>query len=244
VPGEAVAAQHGGAAVLGYYGKVPTNGDFVQRRLPRSFVDPWDAWLQRAMAISREQLAEAWLDGYLTSPIWRFVLSSGLCGEAAAAGVLMPSVDSVGRYYPMTIAALMPGPCNPFAVAAGAAAWFATAEEAALACLEPGFTIDSFEGRLERLGALPERACLPEAGLRPLPPSSPGGLGWSFGTEALAPSCEELYPGMLDELVRARYARYSLWWTTGSDQVAPTLRVYDGLPYEGDFAAFLCGVGT
>ena len=57
MPGEAVAAQ-GVAAVLGYYGKVPTNGDFVLRRLPRSFVDPWDAWLQRAMAISREQLAE------------------------------------------------------------------------------------------------------------------------------------------------------------------------------------------
>ncbi len=244
MPGEAVAARHGEAAVLGYYGKVPINGDFVQRRLPRSFVDPWDAWLQRAMAISREQLAEAWLDSYLTSPIWRFAIHPGLCGEAAAAGVLMPSVDSVGRYYPMTIAALMPGPWNPFAVAAGAAAWFATTEEAALACLEPGFTIDSFEGRLEQLGVLPEGVFQPEAGLRPLPPSSPGGFGWSFGTEGLAPSCEQLYPGMLDELVRARYARYSLWWSAGSDQVAPTLRVYEGLPYEGDFAAFLCGSGA
>ena len=244
MPGEAVAARQGGAAVLGYYGKVPTKGDFVLRHLPRSFVDPWDTWLQRAMAISREQLAEAWLDAYLTSPIWRFALNPGLCGDAAAAGVLMPSVDSVGRYYPMTIAALMPGPRNPFADAAGAAAWFADAEEAALACLEEGFTIDSLEGHLERLGAVPESRSLPEPGLRPLPPSSPGGFGWSAETEGLAQPCTDLYPGILDEMVRARYARYSLWWTSGSDQVAPTLRVYDGLPYEGDFAAFLCGTGA
>ncbi len=233
-----------GAAVLGYYGKVPTNGDFVQRRLPRSFVDPWDAWLQRAMAISREQLAEAWLDAYLTSPIWRFAVVPGLCGEAAAAGVLMPSVDSVGRYYPMTIAALASEPRNPFALAAGAEGWFAAAEEAALACLDQGFTIDGLEGRLEQLGAVPENTALPGLDLQPLPPSSPGDFGWSFGAEGLAPSFVELYPGVLDQMVRARYARYSLWWSSGSEQVAPTLRVYEGLPYEGDFAAFLCGTGA
>lgn len=230
--------------MLGYYGKVPAKGDFVQRRLPRSFVDPWDAWLQRAMAISREQLGEGWLDGYLTSPIWRFFLKPGLCGEPAAAGVLMPSVDSVGRYYPMTIAALLPAARNPFAVAAGAEAWFDAVEEAALACLEEGFTLDSLDGRLEALVAEPDGGSAPEPDLQPLPPTSAGGLGWSHGAQGLARACAELYPGILDELVRARYARYSLWWTTGSDRVAPTLRVYDGLPYEGDYAAFLCGPGV
>ncbi len=48
---------------------------------------------------------------------------------------------------------------------------------------------------------------------------------------------------MLDQLLRARFRRYSLWWTTGSDQIAPSLRVYEGLPYEGDFAVFLSGAG-
>ena len=32
----------------GFYGKTPRHGDFIKRRLPRSFVDPWDDWLQRA----------------------------------------------------------------------------------------------------------------------------------------------------------------------------------------------------
>ncbi len=240
MPGEAVAAQ-GGTAILGYYGKVPTNGDFVLRRLPRSFVDPWDTWLQRAMAVSREQLAESWLDAYLTSPIWRFALNPGLCGDPAAAGVLMPSVDSVGRYYPMTIASLMPAPRNPFAVAADAEAWFASAEEAALACLDQGFRLDSLDGCLEALGPLPDGGVSPEPDLRPLAASSAGGFGWSYGAEGIPQAGTALYPGILDDLVRARYARYSLWWTAGSDRVAPTLRVYDGLPYEGDFAAFLCG---
>jgi len=241
VPGEAVAAQ-GGPAVLGYYGKVPTKGDFVLRRLPRSFVDPWDAWLQRAMSISREQLAEAWLDAYLTSPIWRFALTAGVCGGHAAAGVMMPSVDSVGRYYPMTIATLQPALRNPFDVATREDAWFAGAEDAALSCLEQGFRLEGLDTRLGTLGATPDGAGVRPA--QPLPQTSAGGLGWSLGQGAPDRLCQGLYPEMLDDLLRAKFRTYSLWWTTGSDQIAPSLRVYEGLPYQGDFAAFLRGVGA
>lgn len=240
MPGEPVAAGQG-AAVLGYYGKVPTRGDFVQRRLPRSFLDPWDGWLQRAIAVSRDQLAEAWLDAYLTSPIWRFALTAGVCGGHAAAGVLMPSVDSVGRYYPMTIATLQPAPHNPFGVAARADAWFAGAEDAALSCLEKGFRLEGLDKRLEALGAAPDGGDLQPA--HPLPETPAGGLGWCLGQGAPDRLCQRLYPGILDDLLRARFRTYSLWWTTGSEQIAPSLRVYEGLPYEGDFAAFLRGAG-
>jgi type VI secretion system protein ImpM len=238
MPGEPVAGEQG-TAVLGYYGKVPTRGDFVLRRLPRSFLDPWDGWLQRAIAVSREQLAEAWLDAYLTSPIWRFAVSAGVCGGQAVAGVLMPSVDSVGRYYPMTIATLQPGPRNPFDVAARAEAWFAGAEDAALSCLEQGFRLEGLDKRLGALGA-----ALDGTGVRPaqpLPETPAGGLGWSLGQDTPDRLCQDLYPAMLDDLLRARFRTYSLWWTTGSERIAPSLRVYEGLPYEGDFAAFLDG---
>jgi type VI secretion system protein ImpM len=240
MPGEPVAAGSG-AAVLGYYGKVPTNGDFVLRRLPRSFLDPWDGWLQRAIAVSREQLAEAWLDAYLTSPIWRFALTAGVCGGQAAAGVLMPSVDSVGRYYPMTIATLQPGPRNPFDLAARADSWFASAEDAALSCLEKGFRLEGLDKRLGALGAL-------DGGGRPpgqaLPETPAGGLGWSLDQGGPEQLCQGLYPEMLDDLLRSRFRTYSLWWTTGSEQIAPSLRVYEGLPYEGDFAGFLRDAAT
>jgi type VI secretion system protein ImpM len=41
---------------------------------------------------------------YLTFPVWRFLLPVGVLGSTAWTGVLMPSVDRVGRYFPLTLA--------------------------------------------------------------------------------------------------------------------------------------------
>ena len=41
----------------GYYGKVPTNGDFISRRLAESLVAPWDGWLRAGLAASRHRPA-------------------------------------------------------------------------------------------------------------------------------------------------------------------------------------------
>jgi type VI secretion system protein ImpM len=92
--------------IRGFAGKVPARGDFVHAGLPRDFIDPWDAWQSLVIAGSRELMGEAWLDAYLEAPIWRFILPSGLCGPRAAIGLIMPSVDKVGRYFPLTFAAL------------------------------------------------------------------------------------------------------------------------------------------
>ena len=39
---------HDGFAV-GWYGKIPGTGDFIARRVPASFREPWDRWLQGAI---------------------------------------------------------------------------------------------------------------------------------------------------------------------------------------------------
>ena len=31
----------------GFWGKLPAAGDFVGRRLPAAFVEPWDRWVSR-----------------------------------------------------------------------------------------------------------------------------------------------------------------------------------------------------
>ena len=80
----------------GLFGKLPGHGDFVRRHLPRSFVAPWDAWLSEGL--------QAAPDARWTP--WRFHLAPGACGPDAAAGVLAPSEDSVGRRFPLTLAAL------------------------------------------------------------------------------------------------------------------------------------------
>src|SRR5438067_2216216 len=40
----------------GWYGKIPGTGDFIARRMPSSFSEAWDRWLQAAIAGSRERL--------------------------------------------------------------------------------------------------------------------------------------------------------------------------------------------
>ncbi|MEC4750114.1 type VI secretion system-associated protein TagF [Methylomicrobium sp. Wu6] len=137
-------------AAPGFYGKLPSHGDFLFRRLPRQFIEPWDHWLQAGLTASREQLGEAWLETFLYSPIWEFALAEGQCGNDAWAGVMMPSVDRVGRYFPLTLAAkvnhwpltdLFEPDCG----------WFDALSQLALSTLDYDFDLDSFDARIERL---------------------------------------------------------------------------------------------
>jgi len=139
------------AATPGWYGKMPFLGDFASRRLPQAFIAPWDEWLQHSIAASRAQLGEQWLDLYLHSPIWRFALWPGvICdtsgGDTGWAGVMMPSVDKVGRYFPLTIAAEI-APEN-FVAIFSEQAWFAAIESIALATLDMEFSVDGLEQNL------------------------------------------------------------------------------------------------
>ncbi len=52
-------------------------------------------------------LGEAWLSAWLEAPVWRFALTAGICGPDAALGLWLPSVDSAGRYFPLTVAAVI-----------------------------------------------------------------------------------------------------------------------------------------
>jgi len=114
--------------LTGLFGKVPAHGDFVRRGLPTSFVAPWDAWLQAGVARMREALGSRWAEVWDTAPAWRFALPAGSCGPDAVAGVMLPSVDQVGRRFPITLAALLaPGSGPP------PEAWFDAVEAAALA---------------------------------------------------------------------------------------------------------------
>ena len=90
----------------GFYGKIPARGDFVGSGLRPDFVATWDAWLQDVLSAASEALGAEWSDRYLNAPIWRFALESGVCGETGVIGIVMVSVDAVGRFFPLTIAAV------------------------------------------------------------------------------------------------------------------------------------------
>jgi type VI secretion system protein ImpM len=144
-------------ADCGFYGKIPSEGDFVSRRLPWAFTSAWDDWLQRGLLASREALGPGWLARYLSAPIWRFELAPGVCGPLGWRGVFFASVDRVGRYFPLTVAFAhaASGPAGVSgvqALAADDAAWLAI-EDAALAGLDPALGVDAFDRLIDALAA-------------------------------------------------------------------------------------------
>lgn len=219
---------------VGFYGKVPARGDFVSRRLPRSFVEPWDLWLQASLTASREVLGETWLDRYLTAPLWRFALSSDVCGPDAYAGVLMPSVDQVGRYFPLTVAANLSRAGNVFELLVDAQNWYGQVEEVALTC-QREVVLENFDERVAQLSS---------------PLISAGGSmsAWTDRREAgcyvfleSLPEAGSAAALLADYGVRAALGAYGLWWTSGSEKVARCVVLVPGLPSAAQFSSFLDG---
>ncbi|CAN5318592.1 type VI secretion system-associated protein TagF [soil metagenome] len=101
---------------VGFFGKLPGQADFVGRGLTPAVQAAVDDWL--AGCLQRLQTASPadWLARYLASPSWRFVwmadaTAAPLRGETWA-GALLPSVDSVGRYFPLLLLANVPPDCE------------------------------------------------------------------------------------------------------------------------------------
>jgi len=215
------------AEAPGFYGKLPARGDFIGRRLARSFTEAWDAWLQQAILASRAALGASWLDLYLVSPLWRFALAAGACGPDPVAGVMMPSVDAVGRYFPLMLGRQLAAGSDPAAFLPSAGAWYAALEERALAALVDGFDLSA----LDRPLPLPAAADRGAAAAGEAPPGP--GLQVPLGDDqAIADICRgESRAGKAG----------SIWWTAGSERVAPCLLFCPGLPMPVAFASLLDG---
>ena len=140
--------------ITGYHGKLPCRGDFTTRHLPPAFLQPWDDWLQRALSASRRELGSAWLDAYLASPFWRFVLAPGVCDARLWIGVMMPSVDRVERTFPLTVARPVRHDCSAIELALRNTDWYAAVEETMLAALHPELGLATLDRQLRELPAL------------------------------------------------------------------------------------------
>jgi type VI secretion system protein ImpM len=133
----------------GFYGKVRTHGDFVGQGLAPEFVARWDRWLQAGMLKTRERFGDAWLDSYLAMPLWHFSMRPGVAGGCGYAGVMMPGIDAVGRYFPFAIARVMTDADEPPRDdGAPGAAWHEAAARLALSSLKTGFSLTAFEAAL------------------------------------------------------------------------------------------------
>ncbi len=136
----------------GLFGKLGAKRDFIALATPRAFLEAWEPWLQSSLAASRHQMGERWQQGFLTAPVWRFWLGAGICGTTVA-GAIMPSLDGMGRYYPLTLHAIADpvAPILPPDIDAQDE-WFGMAEEFLLATLSGNTTFRGYLGGAGQFG--------------------------------------------------------------------------------------------
>lgn len=138
----------------GWFGKIATLGDFAQRRWPAHVVRTCDAWLSQAMHMGPSRLGDRWWPTYLTAPLLRFAWMPGVVDEAWWFGVLMPSCDDVGRYFPLVVSTSRPAPPADAEALQHLDRWHAHVSEAATATLA-GASLDAFEASLHRAPSWP-----------------------------------------------------------------------------------------
>ncbi|HTV80432.1 MAG TPA: type VI secretion system-associated protein TagF [Steroidobacteraceae bacterium] len=224
-------------ATVGFFGKLPSHGDFIARRVDDAFRDVWDEWLQRCIAQSRQQLGSHWLDCYLTSPMWRFFLSDGVAGAASYAGVLLPSVDRVGRYFPLSIVVPLPAAAAPVDFACAAARWFAQIEAlCAEAVQSDSLTLDALDRQLADSAALLSSV----DGLLMPRQSFPGAAHWHWPLADID-AVPAALGAPLAVVAQSMLRPLTMWWTQGSEHVSPNVLLVRGLPQPQKFAALLDG---
>lgn len=218
----------------GLFGKLPAHGDFLCRDLDANFVEVWDTWLQGFVGGTQEQLGENWLDTYLTSPIWRFAFSDGVVDENVWAGVVLPSVDRVGRYFPFSIVRRVNSSLSPAEIIANRIDWFEAMEEIALQSLDGELLIEEI---VEEINTVELDVTTAYDKLN----SMGGIMGTVVNMDFEEQSPLSTYPYFIDNAMRQTHTSYSAWSTRGSQLVDPCVMFCKGLPQISGTAAMLDG---
>ena len=225
-------------SVVGYFGKIPSKGDFITNSLSMDFTEPWDSWLREVIAHSKSVLADNWMELYLTAPVYHFALSSGVCGNSTWLGVFMPSVDSVGRYFPMTICQSFPSYANPLELIEKESSWLKDAEKLLLTCLDDDFSLTNFESELRKSKSHDNgesTITLKKSKMHRFEDSA-----WGFPVHENEISAV-VYPELLNSMLGTFFSTYSIWRTNGSDNVLSNLVISEGLPSYKSCPAFIDG---
>jgi len=219
----------------GLFGKLPAKRDFIGMNASRRFLEVWEPWLQSGVAMSKQTLGDAWIAAYNRAPIWRYWLGADFCGEAMI-GAFMPSIDGVGRSFPLCVfvgegdASLPPPELEPNGP------WFDAAEAVLLDALEPGATLELIS---EKVMALPTPALRSRT-------TKEGGLEELANGGILARGVD----GELSEAFlaarrfgrRRAFASQSFWWTIGGEDFPALALLEVGLPPATRFGDMLTGV--
>jgi type VI secretion system protein ImpM len=123
---------------VGFFGKLPTTGDFVTRGLPDAFCRNWDIWVTRHIA-PRLRAGKRWPQGGLRCRL--------ISGERSAGAVIVPSADSAGRLFPLSLFVI--GPSLPGQM--GLCPWFGGARRCAEMAMAHKLDADALQTELEAI---------------------------------------------------------------------------------------------
>ena len=174
---------------VGLFGKLPARRDFVQHGVGPATLGLIEPWLHASLHASRMALGDDWSAIYMDAPIWRFRCDDDrLIGPLL--GVLMASVDGVGREFPLLVLSqhrrLEEERATPIVPnwrtldASKDRPWYDAAEDVALSALEEGATLEDVLRQATRLASCGRvSGWADERRLHPGPtPARRGGCVW------------------------------------------------------------------
>jgi type VI secretion system protein ImpM len=185
------------------------------------------------------QLGEHWLQAYLSAPVWRFAWAPGVVGPHWWFGVLMPSCDNVGRYFPLVIAHPRTQPPLDRIGLDHLDLWWSHMARAALDTLLEGHSLQAFEGTLHAAPPWPSAGPMPTMA----PVSAVLAAAGGHGRQAVLPGATlgEMAHALAAGELQQRLAHTSFWWPLWPAGGAGSCTVVAGLPPPQAFANMLTG---
>lgn len=179
---------------------------------------------------SREALGDQWLEHYLVAPVWRFALAPGLLSGEGWLGLWLPSVDRVGRYFPFSVLAPLPGGTGLCRAVDSARGWYEDTERQLQDLLQQQLGLDEAERCWQNRW--------PESWS---PAGNPEGESWAVETSLPGSGPTAGWSAMIDVLLARQRYPASLWWHNRPDGQAGAVLVSRGLPRPYACTALLDG---
>lgn len=198
-----------------WFGKLPSIGDFVGRRMPHALATDWDYWLRSGLDQLRSDAPQSWTQRFVLSPIWFFLTPARITG-APACGVIAPSVDRVGRFYPLTVMSLASERQQAMAEPAALARFLVGVHAAVVDARRLPLSPDEIDARLADLPSPFEGGKAAAAPVSPLIADILADL--DAASEAAASAPQVALPNADLRPLLHRNAESSLWWVSPTAQ--------------------------
>ena len=221
--------------MAGFFGKLPTLGDFISRGLPDETVAAVSRLLDRAFSAAVRRMDGQWYDRCQSEPALAFAVSEGVLGAGRWIGLLRPSIDRYGRSYPLLVMAPLPAVLPVGLAPHQLDVWLESMQVAMLAAIDGSVDPDHLQAVLDNhppvlSGAAEVEACPPHL----VAGEEKRALRLSLGADTNRESA-------LAWAMEARVGTATtLWWWPDAPG-RPDALMFDRLPAPEEMAALLDG---